>query len=85
MEPSHKSKVGQKTSIMSGVPEPAKNKNGVDKIIKQEASSETLFLNQRFKSKIKNNPKNNPITMLGNLTAYGDNPKNKIENFCKTR
>lgn len=43
LEPSQRSRVGQRTSIIKGVPEPAKNKNGVDNITKQEASKDTLL------------------------------------------
>ena len=84
-EPSQSSSVGQKTIIISGVPEPAKNKNGVERITKQEASNDTLLLNQRFRSKIKRKPSNRPIKILGNLIAYGVKPNIKIEIFCKTR
>ena len=68
-EPSHNNRVGQKTNMMSGVPDPAKNKNGVDKTTKQDASRETLLLNQRFKREIIRSPNNSPINTLGNLMA----------------
>ena len=84
LEPSQSSKVGQKTIIISGVPEPAINKNGVDRTIKMEARSETLLLNQRFRSKINSSPKARPTSTLGNLMAYGVKPKMRIEIFCKS-
>lgn len=84
-EPSHNSSVGQKTNIISGVPDPAKNKKGVDKIIKQEASRDTLLLNHLFRSSIKRNPSSSPIIILGSLTVNADSPKKSIEYFCKTR
>ena len=84
-EPSQSKSVGQNTNIISGVPEPAKNRNGVDKIIKQDASRDTLLLNHLFKSKIKRNANIRPIIILGNFIAYGESPKITIENFCNTR
>ena len=66
-EPNHNKNVGQKTSIMSGVPEPVRNRNGVERTIKQEVSSETLDLNQRLSSNINKTPDNNPTSMLGSL------------------
>ena len=70
--------------MIKGVPEPAKNRNGVDNTINQDANSETLFLNQRFNSSINRSPSNKPIIMLGSLMAYGVNPKSIIEDFCNT-
>lgn len=67
LEPSHKRRVGQNTNIINGVPLPAKNKKGVDSIIRQDASSDTLLLNHLFSSSIKRNPKNSPIMILGSL------------------
>lgn len=67
-EPSQRRSVGQKTSIISGVPEPAKKRNGVDNMIRHEASKDTLFLNQRFSNKMNRNPNTNPMIMLGSLT-----------------
>lgn len=68
-EPSQSNKVGQNTNIISGVPEPAKNKNSVDKTIKHEVKSETLVLNQRLRSSIKKSPKQSPTKILGSLIA----------------
>lgn len=68
-DPSHSSNVGQNTSIISGVPEPAKKRKGVDKIIKQDARSDTLLLNQRLSNRINSKPSNNPIRILGNFTV----------------
>ena len=84
LEPSQSSNVGQNKIIINGVPEPVKNKNGVDNTTKHDAKSETLFLNQRFRSKIKSKPKNRPTITLGNLIAYGASPKIIIDNFCST-
>ena len=66
-EPSQRSKVGQKISIISGVPEPAKKRNGVDNMMRHEASKETLFLNQRFNNRMSKNPSAKPIMILGSL------------------
>lgn len=67
MDPNHKSKVGQNTSIIRGVPEPAKYKNEDDKTAKMEAKIATLFLNQRLSNKMSNTPSSTPIIMLGSL------------------
>ncbi len=81
LEPSHRSKVGQNTIIINGVPFPAKNKKGVDKTIKHDARSETLLLNQRFKSKTSKKPRAVAIRMLGSLMANVVKPKIRIESF----
>lgn len=83
LEPSQSKTVGQKTSIISGVPEPARYKNGAESTVRIEAIKATLFLNQRFKSKIKNNPSKMPIIILGNLIAKGLSPRKWTEIFCK--
>ena len=85
LEPSHKSSVGQKTSIISGVPEPARKRNGVESITREEARRETLFLNQRFNNNISRKPKNRPMMMLGSLTVYGVRPNTKMDSFCMSR
>ena len=66
-EPSQRSSVGQNTSIIRGVPLPAKNKNGVDSTTRQDARSDTLFLNQRLRRSISKIPSTSPIIMLGSL------------------
>lgn len=66
-EPSQSKSVGQKTSIINGVPEPARKRKGVERVIKVEARSETLLLNHLFSSNINKNPNIKPIMMLGNL------------------
>lgn len=71
--------------MISGVPLPAKNRNGVESTTRQDASSDTLLLNQRFRSKIRKKPSSKPIKILGNLIAYGESPKIKMESFCKKR
>lgn len=68
-DPSHSNKVGQNTIIISGVPLPAKNRNGVDNTIKHDASSDTLLLNQRLSSRINSNPNSRPMIMLGSFIA----------------
>ena len=60
-------RLGQNTNIINGVPEPAKNKNGVDNIINVEASKDTLLLNHRLSSKINKKPSSSPIKILGSL------------------
>ena len=69
LEPSQSNSVGQNTSMISGVPLPAKNRNGVDSIIKHDARSDTLLLNHRFSRSINKKPKSNPMMMLGSLMA----------------
>ena len=69
LEPSQSRSVGQKTNIISGVPEPARKRKGVESVIKVEASNETLLLNHLFSSKMNKNPNIKPIMMLGNLMA----------------
>lgn len=68
LEPSHKSSVGQKTSMISGVPEPAKKRNDAERTARIEARRATLVLNQRFRSKMSKRPSTSPMTMLGSLT-----------------
>ena len=67
LEPSQRSNVGQKTSMINGVPFPARNKNGADKTVKIEAIMATLFLNQRLSKRISRTPRNRAIIMLGSL------------------
>ena len=85
MEPNHSNNVGQNTIIINGVPEPARNRNGVDKIIKIDARSETLLLNHRFNKRTNRRPKNKPIMMLGSLMEYGVRPKIKMDSFWTNR
>jgi len=83
-DPNHNNKVGQNTTIINGVPDPAKNKKGVDSTIKHDASSETLLLNQRLSSSINRNPNSNPTITLGNFMLYVDKPNMTTENFCNS-
>lgn len=85
LEPNHSKSVGQKTIIINGVPEPAKNKKGVDRIIKHEAKSETLLLNHLLSSNINKNPNKSPTMILGSLIVKGDSPQKVIEYFCSIR
>lgn len=62
-------RVGQKTNMINGVPEPARKRNGVDNIIRQETSSETLVLNHRLSRRMRKNPKPRPTKILGSLMA----------------
>lgn len=66
-EPSHRRKVGQNTSIISGVPELARYKNGMERIVNTDASRATFDLNQRFNKRISKKPKKVPIIILGSL------------------
>lgn len=68
LEPNQSSRVGQNTSMIKGVPDPARYKNDADKTAKIEDSSATLFLNQRLRSNINNMPSTAPIMILGSLT-----------------
>lgn len=85
LDPSHNNSVGQNTSMISGVPLPARNRNGVERMMRQDANKDTLFLNHRFKSRISRKPSRSPTKMLGNLTVYGVKPKIRMENFCNIR
>lgn len=67
-EPSHNNKVGQKTNIINGVPEPAIKRKVAERIAIMDASRATLVLNQRLSKRIINKPRKRPIIMLGNLT-----------------
>ena len=81
MEPSQSKRVGQNTNIISGVPVPMRDKKRVDRIIRIEARSDTLFLNQRLRIKINKKPSKIPIKIFGNLIANGVNPKAIMETF----
>lgn len=85
LEPSQSNNIGQNTSMISGVPVPISDKNNVDRVISIEASRDTLFLNQRFKIKIRRKPSNIPTIMFGNLIANGVRPKARIETFWSRR
>lgn len=69
LEPSQSSRVGQKTNIIRGVPEPVRYRNGADKTARMEVIIATLFLNQRFRRRIKRKPRKKPKMMLGSLIA----------------
>ena len=66
-EPSHRMSASQKMYIMFGVPDPARNKKAVDKVVKNEPIIATSDLNQRFSSKMMKSAANTAITMDGNL------------------
>ena len=66
-DPNQSKSVGQNTSMISGVPDPAKNKNGVDKTIRHDANKDTLLLNQRLSNNINKNPSSSPTKILGNF------------------
>ena len=70
---------------MSGVPFPARNKNGVDKTTRIDARRDTLLLNQRFNRRIKRSPSAKPTMILGNLIAYGVKPNSIMETFWRAR
>ena len=80
-DPSQSKSVGQNTIIMSGVPFPARNKNGVDKTTRQDARSDTLLLNQRLSRRISSKPRIRPTKILGSFIAYGVKPNNIMETF----
>jgi hypothetical protein len=69
---------------MSGVPFPARNKNGVDKTTRQDARSDTLLLNHLLSNSIKSSPKIRPTIILGSLIAKLESPNHMIEYFCNT-
>jgi hypothetical protein len=81
LEPSQNNIVGQNTIIIRGDPDSAKNKNGVDKTIRQEDNNDTLLLNQRFNNKTNIRPKTRPITILGSFTLKVERPRSVIESF----
>lgn len=67
-DPNQSNRVGQKTSIIRGVPEPAKYRKEAESTARMEASKATLVLNQRFSRRISNTPKQTPMIMLGSFT-----------------
>lgn len=69
LEPSQRSRVGQKTIIIKGVPLLARYRNEADKTARIEANNATLVLNQRLRSKIKRPPSIAPMMILGSLMA----------------
>lgn len=68
MEPSHSNNVGQKTTMIRGVPEPAMNKNEAESTARMEARRATLLLNQRLSKRIRSKPRISPMMILGSLT-----------------
>ena len=85
LEPSQSKRTGQNTNMISGVPVPINDRKIVESVIKIDASKDTLFLNQRFRIKIKRKPSKIPMIMFGSLIANGVRPKARIETFCKRR
>ena len=81
LEPSQSKRVGHKTSIMRGAPEPVRYKNGAEKTEMTEANSATLDLNQRFNNRISKNPNRIPKIMLGSLIVKNDKPNMEIMIF----
>ena len=69
--------------MISGVPEPARYRNGIERIDRMLARRATLLLNQRFKSKTNKKPSPAAIMMLGNLIAKGVKPKERIDSFWR--
>ena len=66
-EPSHRMSASQKIYIMFGVPDPARNKKAVDKVVKIEPIIATSDLNQRFSNKIMKSAASTAMIMDGNL------------------
>ena len=66
-EPSQRSKVGQKTNMMRGVPKPETERKLDEMTVITLAMMATLFLNQRLRSIIKSNARMKPRIMLGSL------------------
>lgn len=82
-EPSHNNNVGQKTTMMSGVPVPARWRNGIERTVIMLARSATLLLNQRFSNRIIKKPRAIATMMLGNLIANVVIPNERIMNFWR--
>jgi hypothetical protein len=55
--------------MMSGVPEPARYKNGVERTVTTDARSATLLLNQRLRRRIIRRPRPRPMIIDGSLIA----------------
>lgn len=71
----------QKTIMIVGVPEPARNRNAVDSVVKIEPTIATSDLNQRLSSRITNKPVNTAIMIDGSLMEYKDMPNNEMLAF----
>ena len=68
MEPSQSSKVGQKTTIIRGVPLLTRKRKFEERTAIILAIMAVLFLNQRFKRRIRKRPRKPPIMILGIIT-----------------
>ena len=69
LEPSQRRRVGQKTNMIWGVPDPERSRKGGDKTVIMEAMMATLFLNQRFKRRMSKMARRQPRIILGSLMA----------------
>lgn len=72
----------QKIYIMAGVPEPARNRNAVESVVRIEPTIATSDLNQRFSNNIMKKPATAPMMMDGNLIEYKESPKIETLAFC---
>ena len=67
LDPSHRIAESQKIYIIFGAPNPARNKNATDNVVRIELTMATSDLNQRLRSKIKNRPVRTAMMMDGYL------------------
>ena len=71
----------QNTIMIVGVPEPARNKNAVDRVVRIEPTIATSDLNQRLRSRITNRPVSTAMIIDGNLMEYRDMPNSEMLAF----
>ena len=85
LEPSHKMSASQKIYMTVGVPDPAKNRNAVESVVRIDPTIATSDLNQRFKSRTMKKAAKTEMMIDGSLTEYSDKPKVAMLMRCKTR
>ena len=67
LEPSHKMSASQKTYMIVGVPEPARNRKATDNVVRIEPTMATSFLNQRLRRRMRNSAVSTAIIIDGSL------------------
>ena len=69
MEPSQRSKVGQKTIIIRGVPLLTRKRKLEERTVIILAIIAVLLRNQRLSKRMRKNPRSPPIIMLGRMAV----------------
>ena len=67
LEPSQSMTASQKIYMIFGVPNPARNKNATDKVVRIEPTMATSDLNQRLSNRMMNKAVSTAIIIDGNL------------------